>query len=319
LGSYAKALEAANDGLAIAKDPNTEAGMYPMEQGGFFTNAPNVRAALLANIYQKFGHLHRSTGNEARAVEYYLKAVSTSESVGDDFGASLYNISLGALYTKAGKLDSALLFLRKSLAICTASKNKLWLGYVYLDMSKLYLNVNNYDSVRYYLQATIDLSRQHESLPNVGEAYGGLARLFLTFQKPDSAIIYANYSLSKYQQLKDQRNIALSYATLANAYESTGNKDSSLKYLWYAKSLDDSITAADKVQTNRYQNLNFEEQYKLLNVQKEKIELEADVRMYALLAAITFFILLAIFLYYNNRSRKKANTVLQSQKQALLS
>ncbi len=319
LGNYAKAFDAANNALALAEDEGSEAGMYPMEKEGVFVNAHKVRFALLGNIYQKFGHLHRSTGNETKALENYLKAISMSESVEDNFGLTLYNISVGALYIKTGKLDSALQFLRKAVAISNAKEQKLWLGYAYLTISKIYLQEKKYDSVRYYLQSTVEISRQIQNLPNEAEAYGGLALLFLTFHQPDSAISYANYSVRKYEQLNDQRNISINYVTLAKAYQLTGDKDSSLKYLWYSKNLADSITLADKVQTSRYQNLNVGEQFRLLNIEKEKIKFETKVRMYAMLTAIVVFMVIAVLLYRNNRNRKKTNTLLSSQKETLQS
>ncbi len=319
LGNYPNALQSANNGLKIAEDETSENNMYPMEREGFFADPHKVRLGLLANLYQKFGHLYRSTGNDGKAIANYLKAISISESVDDKWGLILYNMSLGNLYARADKMDSALFFQQKSLAISNASGYTMFMGWPYIEIGQIYLQQKKYDTASHYFQLSAKVSRDQKNFSSEGDSYGSLAELFLTTHEPDSTFIYANHALEIYKLLNDQKAVANNYAYISSAYQLKGKTDSAFVYLLRSKNLQDSLTQVDKAQTNRYQNLNFEEQLRLQNVEKEKIQLQANIRMYAMLTGIGVFMLIAFLLYRNNRNRKKANLLLQSQKEDLQS
>src|SRR4029079_17725008 len=73
------------------------------------------------------------------------------------------------------------------------------------------------------------------------------------------------------------------------------------------KALNDSLNNARQEKVKQYQNLSFEEEIRLLAVEKENLRLQGNIRSYALLAGIIVFFSIAFILYRNNRTRSKVN------------
>ncbi len=88
--------------------------------------------------------------------------------------------------------------------------------------------------------------------------------------------------------------------------------DSAFLYQELAFAANDSLNDPRKI--NRFQNIGFNEQIRVRELEKERIERENAVRTYAMLSGIAVVLLVAFLLYRNNRSRKKANELLQEQK-----
>ncbi len=63
--------------------------------------------------------------------------------------------------------------------------------------------------------------------------------------------------------------------------------------------------------------MGLDEQLRLDELEKEKIQTQTKIRTYAMLAGIGVFMLIAFLLYRNNRNRKKANELLQKQKEEI--
>ena len=320
LGNYSQSLQAANEALKLAEDKASEENFYSMGEAGFsFPDAHRNRLSLLANVYQKLAFLYDATGNDDKGIAYLLKAAGIAESIKDTFYLSIYIMNLGELYLRTGKLDSALVFERKALAYTNASDKKYYLGIIYQEIGVIYLRQQKPDSTLNYFQKSLKINRKQNNLTGEGIALSNLAHLFLTTYQPDSAVDYGHKALEILKQVNELNVIADVYSSISAAYKIKENTDSAFAYLQLSKTLSDSLTQVHQAQTNKYQNLNFAEQLRLENIEKEKIQLQANIRMYAMLAGIVVFMLIAFLLYRNGRNRKKANLLLQSQKQELQS
>ena len=310
LGNYSQSLQAANDALKLAENKASEINFYYLKIDKFYSDPHKNRLALLSLVYVKFAFLYENTGNDDKAIANLVQASRIAESIDNPYLSSLCNMHLGEEYLSIGKLDSALVFLQKAIAYSNASNSKIWLGDIYVDIGHIYLKQKNYDSALNYFQQSLKVNREQNNLAGEGYAYQSLAGLFLTIHQPDSTIDYGHKALEIYQLLNDQNDIANVYSSISAAYKMKRNTDSAFAYLELSKHLGDSLTRVDKAQTNKYQALNFAEQLRLENIEKEKIQLQANIRMYAMLAGIIVFMLIAFLLYRNNRQKQKANIVL---------
>ena len=106
-------------------------------------------------------------------------------------------------------------------------------------------------------------------------------------------------------------NISIAYELLYRAYQLLGQQDSTLKYLNLAFTSSDSISRARILNLTQYQNLTFNEQRRLQDLEQEKILTQNKIRVYALIIGLGVFLLIAIILYRNSRQKQKANTILQ--------
>ncbi len=115
--------------------------------------------------------------------------------------------------------------------------------------------------------------------------------------------------------MRDPPGLIRAYESLSSIYESKKNTDSAFYYQKLALTIKDSLNKAEKIQ--KFQAIGFGEQLKLQELEKEKIQTKNKIRTYAMLTGIGVFILIAFLLYRNNRNRKKANDLLQKQKEEI--
>ena len=93
------------------------------------------------------------------------------------------------------------------------------------------------------------------------------------------------------------------------------NTDSAFVYLELSKNLGDSLTQVDKEQTSKYQDLNFEDQLRLRKLEEEKATYQNKIRTNGLMGGLFTLLVIAFFLYRNNKQKQKANIKLKEQKE----
>jgi two-component system, NtrC family, sensor kinase len=122
-------------------------------------------------------------------------------------------------------------------------------------------------------------------------------------------------ALEVFKRLSDPYRIATADSLLSSIYNDQNNGDSSFAYLKLATALKDSLHAVKINRLNEFQNIGFEEQIRLKELEDEKIQTQTKIRTYAMMAGIGVFMLITLLLYRNSRNRKKANELLQNQKE----
>jgi len=93
--------------------------------------------------------------------------------------------------------------------------------------------------------------------------------------------------------------------------------DSAFTYLKLAAVIKDSLANAERTNLLAFKNRDFDEIIKVKELEEEKIQTQTRVRIFALLAGISVFILITLLLYRNNKHRQKANALLQKQKEEI--
>ena len=107
------------------------------------------------------------------------------------------------------------------------------------------------------------------------------------------------------------------YQNLFKSYHLRNQFDSAYKYQGITLLANDSINKNRIQSLSNFQNAGFKEQIRLKDVEKEKLEYKGKIKMYAMLTGIGIFMLITFLLYRNNRNRRKANELLQQQKEEI--
>jgi len=141
----------------------------------------------------------------------------------------------------------------------------------------------------------------------------GLAQTFYEMGNYDSSLYYCkgatfshNFNTFPDQQLS-------TFDLLGNIYRIQNNIDSAYRYTLLTLKLRDSIFSADK--TRAVQRTELEQEIKTREIENEKNKYKNQVKIYTLISGLGIFLLIAFFLYRNNRHKQKTNVLLQQQKQ----
>jgi signal transduction histidine kinase len=186
-------------------------------------------------------------------------------------------------------------------------------------MGDIYFKRGDYHQAKVLYLKGLDLSIKYNNKFNVAIAKHKLSQLYLKIKLNDSALIYAKDNLSLMYLLQQnvanfQLNLGTVYEDIFLAYNQKNQQDSAYKYLLIASHIKDSLYKVRIAKLSAFQNVSFEETLRSENLEKEKIQTEANIRIYSLLAGLMVVSLLGIILFRNNKQRKKSNLLLTTQK-----
>ncbi len=136
--------------------------------------------------------------------------------------------------------------------------------------------------------------------------------LYYSIQRADSSIYYAHEALANAQNARLKPEILDAANSLVSIYRKAGNYDSAFFYTDMSSAVRDSLYGPEKVR--QLQLLMLQEQQRQQDILQREEQLRNRIKYLLLLSALFVFLLLAYFLFRNNRQKQKANQSLQEQK-----
>ncbi|MCH6235776.1 ATP-binding protein [Cognataquiflexum rubidum] len=310
IGRYGEALQCLLRGVKIAENPANENKIFELpEDVDFKENRLNI----LAQLHLNLAFLMNAMQDTAQTMFHYKESKRIAEEAGNDELLANVNVNLGGLYIGLGKLDSALLFEQAALALFQKNGMKGNAGSAYRRIGQIYQKKGDTKKAveNWHLASYWYLKRNNQT--NLAVTYGFLSSLYQDERSKDSSLYYARKQLSV-KKLAGWNDMGPAYSNLYKSFELNGNIDSAYIYKGLAlqateKSLEDKVT-----NLVAFQNEAFKEQERLQQLEQEKIEAKNKLRNYSLLVVLGVFLIIGLLLYRNNRQKRKANALLQRQK-----
>ncbi len=314
LGNYPKSLETFLLALKIAEDPSSENDNYNLFRNSIRETPQTFRLKVLASIHHDMGHLYGRTGNTSKQILHYRQTESISESVQDTRQLALVNMNLGWAYSTLDKIDSAIIFVQKSLLFwyMLPFEQRKYEGLSLNELGDYTLRKGNYGLAMDALIRSVRVNKEQNNLAFLGDAYISLGNLYKILNKPDTGLLYARQGLETFKAVGLPAGIANSYGLLSSLYDVQNKTDSAFAYSKLATLLKDSLNIVEQKSLQAFQNVGFDEQLRLEELEKEKIQTQNKVRTYAMLAGLGVFFIVGLILYRNNRQKQKANKVLET-------
>src|SRR5665647_1501772 len=222
----------------------------------------------------------------------------------------LFNIlNIGQAYLEYD-LDSSYTYLKQYYAATMHSK--YWLPVALNNLGDCLFRRGDHETAFNYERESIAGANANGDYLTVAEGCATIARFFKTTQAPDSAIYYANRGLRAANSIAYGLGIYKNSKLLAEEYEQL-NVGEALHYRKIYDSINESMYGAKKVQD--LQKTLAEEQHRQQQIQEEQLEKVNRLKQYGFIAGLAIMLLIAFILYSNNLQKKKANILLQSQKE----
>lgn len=314
LGNYPKSLETFLQALKIAQDPSSEKDTYNLSRNSIRLTPRNYRLTILSSIHHNMGHLNGRTGNPNKQILHYRETESISESIRDTNQLALVNMNLGWAYSTLDKIDSAIYFVKKSLVFWSALPfdQRKYEGLSLNELGDYYQLQGKSDLAMDALIKSVRVNNEQNNLAFLGESYISLGNLYNTINKPDSGLFYAWKGLETFKAVGLPSGMAKAYGLLSLLYDMQNKTDSAFAYSKLATVLKDSLNIVEQKNLQAFQNVGFDEQLRLEELEKEKIQTQNRIRTYGMLAGLAVFLIVGLILYRNNRQKQNANKVLES-------
>jgi signal transduction histidine kinase len=308
-----EAYQALSTALQIAEDPRNQNSFWNTMKPQVNDNDYRLRA--LGNIHNSFGNFMQNVGRTEQAVFHFQEAVRLQGAGGDLLAVGVITANLGTLYLKnLNKPDSALLLEQVAESIAVRNKGERFLGGIYATMGESYAARHNGNLALAYLYKAMLLNRKYNSQNALARTYRDLTNFYIQKENKDSALYYAWQAANIHIPLFPM-DLGDDFENLAKSYALKHQQDSAYKYQGIALATYDSLYKNRIKGLTGFQQLSFDQQLQLQQLEAEKIAAQNRYRIYGLLAGLGVILLIGLFLYRNNQQQRKANQRLQQQKQ----
>ena len=321
MGNYPGSLQTLLSALAIAEDRKSERNILPVRylKRELYLKHPvtpqMLRLGLLGWVHEILGILYANNNDNIKAISYHLQALQFAEPSGDVRALCETNLTLGRLYLSAKKTDSALLYEKKAYDLSVHTGYKKYLGSILLNLGRIHLETGSQQLAAEYFRRAIDENIKQDYLRGVVAGNLYLAALYNQSLTRDSSLYFSKAALDVAKYLNFPDLLLRCYTSLATFYRSNNNNDSTVKYQELIIEMNDSLSSSKREQ--QFQNIDFNGQQRKQEIEVAKKAYQNRLQVYMLLAGLAGFLLVAVFLWRNNRQRKKSNAVLQLQKKEL--
>jgi len=310
IGRYGEALQCILRGVKIAENPANENKIFGLPKDVDFKGN---RLNILAQLHSNWAALMRRMQDNAQTMFHYTESKRIAEEAGNDELVAAVNVNFGDFFIYLGKLDSALLFEQAALEIFQKNGMRGNAGSAYRRIGQIYQKKGDTKKAveNWHLASYWYIKRNNQT--NLATTYGFLSSLYQNERSKDSSLYYARKQLAVLK-LAESKDMGATYSNLYKSFELNGNIDSAYIYKGLAlqateKSLEDKVT-----NLVAFQKESFKEQERLQQLEQEKIETKNKLRNYTLFGVLGVFLFIGLLLYRNNRQKRKANKVLQEQK-----
>jgi signal transduction histidine kinase len=311
-GNYPESLRFSLRALKIAEDPESEKSVWRLAKD---ETPREARLKVLAFVHFSLGLLYSWSGDIDKQLFHYRESEKFASEINDNGLLAGANLTLGTTYSSLNKLDSALIFEFKALDYNAKDGSNRDSGRILNAIGTIYFKKGNYALAKQYFAEAIQVSQKHATLQALGDAWVNLGNLFRETGETDSSLWYEKNALVTFRSIGSPDGLVRTYTSLSSTYRLQKNIDSAFVYQELAMAAKDSLNNATRI--TQLQNIGFDEQIRLRELEEEKIQIQNNIRTYSLLAGIAVFILIAFLLFRNNRISKKANSQLKKQKEEL--
>jgi len=295
VGDYSRALEMFLKYLKIREEQGASSGV-------------SVAYFNIANVYTE-------QADYPHALHYIFKAKQLDENLNDTTGILFDFYSLGSIYLRMQKSDSALYYMQLSHQLAERTNDENMMGAILNTFGEIYLLLNNTALAAKYYKLSIPYTEDIKDLEVLSSNYYGLAKVFRQSNALDSAISYARKARSISKVALYHKFILETSSFLTDIFRNQKKYDSAFFYQELSIATRDSLFNME--QLKKVQNLKFQEQQRQQAIDTARLEYEHKISLYIVIFASAIFLAITLLLWRNNKQKRKANTLLQNQKEKL--
>jgi len=309
LGNLLKSYEYFSEAMKLSGDEKNESDNWRPWTFSNSENSHDARISILAMNYMMMGNnLWRNMGELEKSRVSLQKGLKLGESINN--GKIIYLSSEGLAISMS--TDSSLIFLKKSIEIATKAGYSR-VGPSYTFIARIFLQKAMLDSALIYIHKSIAKIWAEKELIALPFAYNTLSDIFLGQNNTDSSLYYSKKAIETDFLLGTPNEaLVKAYKGISTVYSLKNNKDSAYKYESLAYQLNDSLKNAKIANLTEYQRFAFNEQLRLKKLEEEKTAYNNSVKMVGLIAVLGVIVIVALILYRNDRQKQKANKVLET-------
>ncbi len=209
---------------------------------------------LILKSYNNLGNIQADKGNNTKALQNYLTALSLANKTNDLKYIAHINKNIGALFLSWKRFDESLMYYNNAIKAAISFNDSLLFADCSNNIGTVYEQQNNYDLAieRYLLALTI--YKQYNVLDGVAMAYNNLAIAYKLKNNFTKCVEFNLLSLNISEQLNDKWAQAATLNNIGNLYGQLGDYDKAKTYCFNSLKISRQINAPE-ITYNVYESL----------------------------------------------------------------
>ena len=273
---------------------NTEKSFkYNLDAVSLATATGNEK--LIANTTLNLAHNYKDQANYTKAIQMYKSVADIGAKLNDQLVQNWAFNSLGEIYIKLNKLDSALMYSQRAYEISVRHQYHDNLSFILQHLGATQGKMGNHSLAVGYFGMAIKEGYEMKSGRFVSEGYTALAEYFRDIHQNDSGVLYAKKAIDAVKNTPFSNKSIKPAKLLLDIYENT-NSDSAIKYFKIYKAANDSLFSAKTIQQTQIMSFESEMKQQELSVEKQNAEMQRRQNIQYALIAIGIIMLLTLYL-----------------------
>jgi signal transduction histidine kinase len=186
-----------------------------------------------------------------------------------------------------------------------------------LDLGQVAALKGDKQSALKYYRLGIATAVAAQDVDNISKGHLNIGKLYRQYKQQDSAEYYVRKALEVASSANFAQDVLDAGTVLYKYYDEDHNLPEAYKYYKITTTAKDSLYSQEK--EKQLLSLDFDEKQRQQDIAAAREQYRTNVRMYSLVAVLVVFLLLAMVFWRNSNQRKKANQLLQKQKEEIQS
>lgn len=270
-----------------------------------------INYSRLFNNYMNLSILYGAVGNTEKQgyyVDLAKQEMASKPGISAENKAVFYS-GLGDLYHDQGLLDSSIVCYRKVIHYSAEAEWKRGVTSGLGSLAGIFEAIGELDSAIVYHQKSLELSEQIDECMSIAKQLIALSKIYAQKNDENKVLRYAEQALKKARSCKLLEMESQILEFTAGYYAKIGNYKQAYEYYINYKAIEDSILSADVINKmaeleTQYQTKEKEQKIELLSAENQ-IKNQRMQLGYAIIALLTFIILLIVLFYRIKRKEAR--------------
>ncbi|MCS5491311.1 ATP-binding protein [Algoriphagus limi] len=251
--------------------------------------------------YRMLGSITRQNQKFVEAREYFLKAKDEFFRTNKPGALATIYAELGVVNSEIGDIDSAFYYGYQGIALAESIQAPVPMDVAYDRMGNIHNRFQNLDSALFYYKLSYAVRSEVRKSPSILRK---IASIYTQKEQPDSALYYAEESLIRGLTNGLYEDVSESSLFFSDFYE---NRDPSKAITYYKMALNyqDSLEYMSKM-TGFADLANFDELQRQAELERANEAYQSRLRTTILIGSTFTLLIIAFFLYRNNRAKHKS-------------
>lgn len=279
----------------------------------------------MGNAYTNIGMVYVDKGDNITGLTYHEKAREIFTRTGNKSGLSASLNNIGIILDDNKEYQKALEYYQESLKLKEELGMKNAVANTLSNIGICYFNLKEYDKALNHAFRAEKIFNELGELQGLTVVYKYLGNIYLELKQYEKAESYFRQGLVQSQEIGSNHSILLAYEDISRVNEAQGDYREAHSMLEKAYNFRDSIFSKESEEAiaelqTRFDTEKKEKQIELLTkdalLKDAKLERRNTI-IYSFTGGILLLSVLAFFIYRGYSGKKRANILLQHQKQEI--